>query len=79
MPNYKDKKFFICVQSTGFDVLHAPLSPVHASGIYRCVGCGFEVISNTGDPLPAADHHAHSPWQGSILWQLVVACRQHAG
>ncbi len=55
-----------------FDVVHPPGSITPDSGIYRCEGCGDEVASNKGNPLPPQNHHQHSTSQGRIRWKLIV-------
>lgn len=55
-----------------FDKTYSPGTTVPWSGIYRCEGCGREVVHTTGKPLPPQNHHQHSVYQGSILWRLIV-------
>lgn len=55
-----------------FDKIHQPGFKAPYSGIYRCAGCGFEVASNEGQPLPPQNHHQHKQGQGLIRWNLVV-------
>jgi hypothetical protein len=50
-------------------------TPIH-SGIYRCRGCGYEIIAGADMPLPPPKHHRHSPAQGPIRWRLAVAVEQ---
>lgn len=59
--------------NTLFDNIHEPGAQCPYSGIYRCEGCGREVTSNGGDPLPPQNHHQHSYAQGRIRWRCVVA------
>ena len=57
-----------------FDKLFNPGDRVGWSGIYRCVGCGHEVVHTNDNPLPRQNHHQHKPKQGKqIQWQLLVA------
>ncbi len=58
-----------------FDVLHEPGSATEDSGLYRCEGCGHEIVSEAYRPLPSQNHHVHAPGQGKILWRLIV-CEQ---
>lgn len=51
--------------------LYHPGTECPASGIYRCAGCGDEVTSNKGDPLPPQNHRQHATGD-KILWQLIV-------
>ena len=55
-----------------FDQLYPPGSTVPWSGIYRCTGCGREVVHTIGKPLPPQNHHQHTTAQGSIKWRLIV-------
>ena len=42
------------------------------SGIYRCQGCGREVVHTVGKPLPPQNHHQHTSSEGAIRWRLLV-------
>jgi hypothetical protein len=42
------------------------------SGIYRCMGCGREVVSEDRKPLPPQNHHQHDTHQGTIRWRMIV-------
>jgi hypothetical protein len=55
-----------------FDEIHEPGDSTPYSGIYRCEGCGKEVTSVAGHPLPPQNHHQHEPSQGKIRWRLAV-------
>ena len=55
-----------------FDKEFEPSATVAWSGIYRCQGCGREVVHTNGKPLPPQNHHQHSSSQGRIRWKLVV-------
>ncbi|QJP13945.1 hypothetical protein G3545_09960 [Starkeya sp. ORNL1] len=48
------------------------------SGIYRCMGCGAEVASIEGQPLPGEDDHQHAPGDpGEVRWRMIVAAIQY--
>ncbi|NWC06584.1 protein L [Pseudomonas sp. G1002] len=47
-------------------------SPVPASGIYRCTGCGDEITSNKGDKFPPQNRHQHADPKVEVKWQLIV-------
>ncbi len=49
-------------------------TPKHP-GIYRCRGCGREVVADASKPLPL-EKHPHSPAQGVIRWRLAVAAQR---
>lgn len=55
-----------------FDQTTQPGIRAPRSGIYRCTGCGREVASNEGEPLPPQNNHQHAAHAGPILWQLIV-------
>jgi hypothetical protein len=55
-----------------FDFLHKPGSATPFSGIYRCHGCGREVVSEHNKPFPPQNHHQHAVGQGAIEWRLIV-------
>ena len=42
------------------------------SGIYRCEGCGREVVAEHNRQLPPQNHHQHTLAQGDVLWRLIV-------
>jgi hypothetical protein len=61
--------------SPEFDREYEPgATPIH-SGIYRCRGCGCEIVAQGARPLPAASHPRHSPAQGPVRWRLAVAAQ----
>ena len=59
--------------STAFDQIHDPGARSRRSGIYRCEGCGLNVISMKDSQLPPPNHHEHRPVHGTIRWRLIVA------
>jgi hypothetical protein len=42
------------------------------SGIYRCMGCGREVVAEKGGTLPPQNHHEHTAEQGPVRWRMIV-------
>jgi hypothetical protein len=72
MALYKYSTYMSVSQHAAFDAIHVPGARTPHSGIYRCEGCGHEVASNAGNPLPPQNHHQHTSHQGSIRWRLVV-------
>jgi hypothetical protein len=61
--------------SPEFDKEYKPgEAPIH-SGIYRCRGCGCEIVAEASKPLPLAEHPRHSAAQGTTRWRLAVAAR----
>lgn len=72
MALYKHGNYLAQSQDAAFDALHNPGASTPHSGIYRCEGCGHEVASNGGNPLPPQNHHQHTTAQGHIRWRMVV-------
>jgi hypothetical protein len=72
MAIYKYVSYLKQMQSDAFDADNTPGTAAPYSGIYRCMGCGKEVASNQGQPLPPQNHHQHDQNRGSILWRLIV-------
>jgi hypothetical protein len=69
---YKYATYLFQKTNDEFDKVYSPGSSVSWSGIYRCEGCGREVVHTTGKPLPPQNHHQHTYSQGVISWKLVV-------
>ncbi len=72
MALYKDPNILQQWDNESFDELHDPGAIVPWSGIYRCQGCGYEVVHTIERPLPPQNHHQHKPAQGAIRWRLIV-------
>ncbi len=72
MAIYKHGSYLAQSRHEAFDQEHPPGASTPHSGIYRCMGCNREVVSETGKPLPPQTHHAHTPQQGKIRWKLIV-------
>ena len=47
--------------------------PIH-TGIYRCRGCGCEIVAEANKPFPPEKHPRHSPAQGTIRWATGSRC-----
>ena len=73
MAHYKYSHYLSNLSDPGFDPAYAPGTTAPHTGIYKCQGCGSEVVSVAGDPLPPSSHHQHSLTQGGIAWRLIVA------
>ena len=73
MAQYKYSHYLTNFSDPKFDPAHPPNAATPHTGIYKCQGCGTEVISHAGDPLPPTSHHQHSLAQGGIAWRLIVA------
>jgi hypothetical protein len=72
MAIYKQPTFIKRSSEPAFDEEHPPEGMAEYSGIYRCPGCGREILCYEGNPLPPATHHAHSANEGVIRWQLAI-------
>ena len=58
--------------SDAFDKEFKPGATPDHSGIYRCKGCGREVVGEEARTLPPQNHHQHSQAQGPVIWRLAV-------
>jgi hypothetical protein len=72
MAYYKYPKYLTQNNDAAFDQIHNAAAATPYSGIYRCEGCGHEVTSVSGHPLPPQNHHQHTRAQGTIRWRLIV-------
>ena len=73
MALYKYQNYLSLTKSKSFDVPLQPSAFVPCGGIYKCTGCGTEVALEGIGLLPDRSHHPHSPRQGEIQWQLIIA------
>ena len=59
-------------EEKSFDLVYKPgVTPPH-SGVYRCQGCGREIVAEESRKFPPQNHHEHSTDQGEIRWRLTV-------
>jgi hypothetical protein len=72
MALYKHSAYLTSSQDAVFDKDKTPGSTAPNSGVYRCLGCGREVVSTEAHPLPPQNHHQHTQAQGNIRWRLIV-------
>ena len=72
MALYKDIRYLTVNSDAAFDAIHSPGASTPHSGIYRCEGCGHEIASNAGNPLPPQNHHQHATGRGTIRWRMIV-------
>ena len=74
MALYKNANWMTKSDDDAFDTVYEPGStPVH-SGIFRCLGCGREVVGEMERKLPPQNHHQHSTSQGSVRWKMAAYC-----
>ena len=71
---YKYKHYLNQFKGLGdiYDALYKPGEAPPHSGIYRCMGCGREVLAEQSSKLPPQNHHKHT---ASIQWRLAVYAR----
>lgn len=72
MAVYQDSSFLIRCDHFDFNVKRAPGTSASASGIYRCIGCGQEIVAKKGQLLPEHEEHIHGFEFGRPRWQLIV-------
>ncbi len=72
MATYKYGHYLNQTNHEAFDTEYGPGKTVPWSGIYRCMGCGWEIAANESTPFPPQNHHQHSVAQGSVRWKLVT-------
>jgi len=73
MANYKYSKYLNQSNHAAFDTITHPGNNVPHSGIYRCEGCGENIVSTRGHTMPPQNHHQHTTSQGAIRWRLIAA------
>jgi hypothetical protein len=69
---YKEFQYLKKSEDASFDAVHSPGGIPPHSGIYRCVGCGREVVAEAQRKLPPQNHHQHTPTQGAVRWKMIV-------
>lgn len=72
MAIYRYQEYLTNNGNEQFDKLYQPGAGTPFSAIYRCMGCGREVVSEKDKPLPPQNHHTHTPSQGAIRWRMIV-------
>jgi hypothetical protein len=72
MAIYKNSAFLTQSTDSQFESVHQPGSTTPFSAIYRCAGCGREIVSEENRPFPPQNHHQHTSAQGTIRWQMAV-------
>jgi hypothetical protein len=72
MALYKYTAYVKTSTSDAFDKEYSPGATTPYSGIYRCQGCGNEIASNVGNPLPPENNHQHANSQIKIRWRMIV-------
>lgn len=72
MALFKDARYLQSGTGIPFVSLYPPGSDAPVAGIYRCSGCGNEIVSHRDHNLPPENHHRHAIGQGPIRWHLIV-------
>jgi hypothetical protein len=70
---YKYAYFLVQSSNRQFDHVRPAGTKAFASGIFRCQGCGREVVASRGQQLPTTDHHEHPAEAGPVRWRVAVA------
>jgi hypothetical protein len=71
MALYKNSQYLTQSSDAAFDKEYDPGSVPPHSGIYRCTGCGREVVAEESRSLPPQNHHQH-PGYTPVKWKLAV-------
>ena len=72
MAIYQNAQFLTQGNDNAFNLDRKPGESVPHSGIYRCMGCGREIVAEESKQFPPQNHHQHSSAQGQIRWRLIV-------
>lgn len=73
MAAYKYAYFLVPTINVRFDHIYPAGARAPRAGIYRCEGCGREVIALDEQALPGPDDHDHDRKHKTVRWRLVVA------
>jgi hypothetical protein len=72
MALYQDQKHVTKTTDAAFTPDYKPGQTPPHSGIYKCLGCGHEVVAEEDRSFPSQNHRQHTTQQGLIRWQLLV-------
>jgi hypothetical protein len=72
MALFKHVGYLLRNEHEAFDHDYEPDQVSPHSGIYRCMGCGREVVTEEGRALPPQNHHQHTTEQGTVRWRMIV-------
>ncbi|MDO3641280.1 hypothetical protein [Mucilaginibacter sp. L3T2-6] len=72
MAIYHDAQYLKQGHNSAFNTDHRPGGNVPHSGIYRCMGCGREIVAEERRQFPPHSHHQHTAAQGIIRWRMTV-------
>ena len=79
MALYKYSKFFNLAEFQDFETEFRSGERAPQSGLYRCCGCGHEIVSSAGYSFPPENHHRHAPDEGAIRWRLIASAQPQSG
>ena len=72
MALYKEAQYLTASTDEAFDSHYLPGAAVPHSGIYRCAGCGREIVAEEARQFPPQNHHQHTVAQGPTRWKMIV-------
>jgi len=72
MALYKNGQYLTKSSDQAFDTISKPGETPPHSGIYKCTGCGHEVVAEQGRQFPTQNHRQHTTQQGQIRWKLIA-------
>jgi hypothetical protein len=72
MALYKNGDWLSKSEDAAFDAIYKPGNAPAHSGIFRCLGCGREVVAEESRSLPPQNHHQHTTAQGEVRWKMAV-------
>jgi hypothetical protein len=72
MALYTTSEYLRKVNDVAFYTDLEPGATAMHAGIYRCMGCGREIVLDENESLPAQNHHQHTINRLAIRWRLIV-------
>ena len=72
MATYKHGKYLKRSRDAALEHEYPPGVTPPTGGIYRCLGCGREIVAGSNTALPPPDDHTHEPMQGPVRWLMIV-------
>lgn len=71
---YKNVNWITKSDDDAFEKIYNPGDTPDHSGIFRCTGCGREVVAEASRSLPTQNHHQHQAGKGDIRWKMAGYC-----
>lgn len=72
MAVYQSADFLFQFSHPSFNSRFSPGMRSPATGIYRCTGCGLEIVTLANERFPYSDKHERCDEFGPVCWRLVV-------